>query len=282
MATFTNVATLSYNGNVTNSNTVSGTINETLTASKTALPESYNAGDEITYVISLINSGNAPLNSISVSDNLGVYEFSGTTLVPLTYREGSIRYFIDGVLQTTPPETDIGTDLVFSGITVPANGNSTIIYQATVNQYAPLGVDGAITNIATINGAGLTTIEVSETITATNDPRLAITKSLSPTIVTENSEITYTFVIQNFGSTAVEEGSDIVLSDTFDPVLTNITVTLNGVVFGTENYNYDEVTGVFTTTPGSISIPAATVEQLPDGTFVSTPGETTLVITGTI
>ena len=103
MATFTNIATLSYNGNVTNSNVVTGTINEVLTASKTAVTDSYTDGDKITYVISLINGGNSPLTNVTVEDDLGVYLVDDTALVPLDYTEGSLRYFINGVLQSVPP-----------------------------------------------------------------------------------------------------------------------------------------------------------------------------------
>ena len=47
MATFYNQATLSYNDNVINSNIVTGEIVEVITATKTAVPTTYNIGDEI-------------------------------------------------------------------------------------------------------------------------------------------------------------------------------------------------------------------------------------------
>lgn len=61
MASFTNVATLSYGGNQVSSNVVTGEIREVLTVSKTAVPAAYAVGDTITYVIYLINSGTAAL-----------------------------------------------------------------------------------------------------------------------------------------------------------------------------------------------------------------------------
>ena len=73
MATFTNQATLSYNGIFTNSNTVTGELLETLTASKTAVRAQYSPGDDLTYVITLVNSGATALNELTVSDNLGAY-----------------------------------------------------------------------------------------------------------------------------------------------------------------------------------------------------------------
>ena len=49
MASFTNFATLSYNGGTTNSNIVTGEILEALTAVKTAVSANYSAGGRITY-----------------------------------------------------------------------------------------------------------------------------------------------------------------------------------------------------------------------------------------
>jgi len=61
-------------------------------------------------------------------------------------------------------------------------------------------------------------------------------------------------------------------------------VTFDGAVW-TEGvqYNYDEATGLFTTVPGQILVPAATYTQDPvTGAYSVTPGTATLVVTGTI
>lgn len=71
MAQFTNQATLSYNGSVVNSNVAVGEILEALSAQKTAVRETYVAGDTITYVISLRNAGAAAWTGLTVSDDLG-------------------------------------------------------------------------------------------------------------------------------------------------------------------------------------------------------------------
>ena len=105
MATFTNYATLSYSGGKTDSNTVTGEILETLGVTKTAVSESYSAGEDVTYVITLTNSGTAAYTGLTVTDNLGGFSFNGTTVYPLSYKTGSIRYYINGVLQTAPTVT---------------------------------------------------------------------------------------------------------------------------------------------------------------------------------
>ena len=57
MASFQNYATLSYQGGTTNSNTVTGELRASLTLTKQAVLATYAAGDRVTYVLSLVNSG---------------------------------------------------------------------------------------------------------------------------------------------------------------------------------------------------------------------------------
>ena len=64
MATFTNQATLTYNGQTTTSNVTVGELVETLTAAKTAVVPTYDPDGRVTYVISLVNSGAAPHSNI--------------------------------------------------------------------------------------------------------------------------------------------------------------------------------------------------------------------------
>lgn len=285
MATFFNQATLSYNGNVTNSNIVSGEFLEVLSATKTAVSDDYVANDDVTYVISLVNSGTTNFTGLTLRDNLGAYSFGDETLVPLDYSAGSVRYYINGVLQAAPTVTTDEDELVISGINVPAGGNAMIIYEVQANQFAPLGVNGSITNEVTVTGGGISTdITAEETITTEDRAVLTISKSLSPTTVAENGQLTYTFVIQNSGNTPAVATDDVTVTDTFDPILSNITVTFNGEVW-TEGvqYTYNEATGEFATIPSQITVPAATYTQDPDtGVWITNPGVAVLTVTGTI
>ncbi len=144
MATFYNQATLSYNGNVTNSNIVQGEFREVLSATKTAIMNDYTAKDDLTYVISIVNAGSTGVTGLTVTDNLGAYEWNGGELVPLTYVEGSLQYYLNGELQPVPTVT-AGNELVVTELSVPANGNAMIIYEAVANQFAPLGQGAGIT-----------------------------------------------------------------------------------------------------------------------------------------
>lgn len=282
MAQFTNQAQLSYNDSITNSNIAIGELLEVLSATKTAVIDQYGRNEDITYIISIVNSGSTPFTGLTITDDLGAYSFSDTSLVPLTYLDDSIRYYVNGVLQPAPTAT-AGPPLSITGINVPAGGNAIIVYEVQANQYAPLDVDGTITNTATINGGITTPITAQETISTTNEPELTITKSVSPVPVTENGTLTYTFIIQNSGNTAADATSNIVITDIFNPILSNLAVTLDGAAFPTTSYSYDEATGVFTTNPGTITVPAATYTQdATTGSIITTPGVTTLVISGIV
>lgn len=283
MASFTNIATLSYNGNQVNSNVVSGEILEVLAVNKTATPTAYAPGDTITYIINLTNSGSTALTGLTLSDNLGGYAFGAGTVYPLQYIDGSVRYFANGTAQAAPAAT-AGPPLVFTGVNVPANGTATIVYRAIVTNYASPAEDGVVNNTVTVTGSGLTAAQsAAAQLTAEQTARLDITKSLSPAVVVENGQLTYTFTVRNFGPTALEATDNAAITDTFNPLLSNISVSYNGTTWETPaDYTYNTATGVFSTVPGRITVPAATYAQNTDGTWVITPGMATITVTGTL
>lgn len=284
MAIFSNQATLTVNGNTTNSNIAYGELLDVLAVTKTAVEGTYTPGELVTYVVTLRNTGTTALTGLTVTDNLGGYNFNGTTVYPLTYEDGSATLFVDGVPQAAPAVT-AGPPLVVTGITVPAGGDTVLVYQARANAFANPDAGSTIDNTVTVTGGGLTTpVTATETVTAATAPELTITKSITPTQVTDNDRVTYTFVIQNTGNEAVVATDNAVITDTFDPILTALAVTFDGAVWtqGVQ-YNYDETTGLFATVPGQITVPAATYTQDPvTGAYSVTPGVATLVVTGTI
>ena len=284
MAIFTNQATLRYNGNTTNSNIAYGELLDVLVATKTAVEGSYTPGQLVTYVVTLRNTGNAPLIGLAVTDDLGGYAFNSATVYPLTYEDGSAALFTNGVPQAAPTVA-AGPPLVFSDITVPAGGDVVLVYQARANAFADPAAGGRIDNTVTVTGDGLSApITATETVAVTAEPVLSVSKSITPAQVVDNDRVTYTFVIQNSGNQAVVATDDATITDTFDPILTALTVTFNGVTWtqGVQ-YTYDEATGLFTTVPGQILVPAATYAQDPvTGAYTANPGIATLIVTGTI
>ncbi len=283
MATFYNKATLTYNNGSTDSNIVTGELAEVLSATKIALEADYDTDRPVTYLVSIVNSGANAVTGLTAADNLGEYTFDSGNLTPLNYVDGSLRYFVNGVLQPAPTVTS-DSPLTVTGINVPANGNVLLVYKANPNSFAPLGAAAAVTNTVTVSGAALPKdILATATVAHANEPDLSITKTLSPETVTENSEITYTFVIQNRGGAAASAADNVVITDTFNPVLSNITVTLNNTVLteGTD-YTYDDATGLFRTVAGRVTVPAATFAADDTGAWSVTPGVAVLKVTGTI
>ena len=284
MAIFSNQATLTYNGSTTNSNIAYGEILDVLAATKTSIEGSYTPGEIVTYAVTLRNTGSTALTGLTVTDDLGGYDFNGATVYPLTYVDGSATLFANGVPQAAPAVT-AGPPLVFTGITVPAGGDVVLVYQATANDYANPAAGSTIVNTITVTGDGLSApITATETVTAVSEPVLTITKSITPAQVVDNDRVTYTFVIQNSGNQPVVATDNAAITDTFDPILTALAVTFDGAAWtqGVQ-YNYSETTGLFETVPGQILVPAATYTQDPvTGAYSVTPGIATLVVTGTI
>lgn len=284
MAIFTNQATLTYNGNTTTSNIAVGEIIEVLSATKTALEGTYGPGQLVTYVVTLRNTGALALTGLTLTDDLGGYPFGTGTVYPLTYSPGSVLLIVDGVPQAAPAVL-AGPPMRITGITVPAAGNTVIVYQARANSFANPGEGGIIVNTVSVTGAGLTApVTATEAVDSSAQAQLSILKSISPAQVQENDRVTYTFVIQNSGSTPVVATDNAVITDLFNPILTALTVMLDGAVWtqGVQ-YTYNEATGQFATLPGWLVIPAAAYTQDPvTGAYTVTPGTATLTVTGTI
>ena len=142
-----------------------------------------------------------------------------------------------------------------------------------------VAIGGAITNTASANDA-----TASATVNVREEASLTISKAICPTIVSDNGQITYTFVIQNNGNLDAAAGDNVTVTDTFNPILNDIVVTLDGTSLApSTGYTYNEVTGVFSTVPGVITVPAATYVQDPTtGVITVTPGVAVLTVTGTI
>lgn len=278
MARFTNQAQITYGNVVANSNIAVGEIISSLSATKTAVRETYSQGSDITYIVNIVNSGANPLTELTVNDNLGAYPFGAGTLIPLDYVDGTLRFFINGILQPTPT-IDLTNGLTVTGINVPAGGTALLVYETTVNSFAPIGENGTITNDVVITG-DCGNVTATETVTAITEPQITITKSVCPVPVACGDTVTYTFLLQNYGATPLTATDNAVVSDIFNPILSNVTASLNGVAV---LFTYDETTGEFATTPGAVTVPAATITQDPiTGVWTVTPGTSTLIVSGTI
>ena len=285
MATFYNQASLSYGGNVVNSNTTEAELLSGLELTKTAITDSYEAGGAVVYAVTLSNMGSSAYTGLVLNDDLGAYTLpGGSVAVPLTYVDGSIQYYLNGILQPAPTVTQAG-DLEISGINLPPNSTATFIYEVRANEFAQVSAGSVITNTASTNGgAGVGVLTASAEVPVREEPILTIAKAVCPPVITDNSTLTYTVIVQNLGNTPIVATDGVIISDVFNPILTGIAVTLNGTALaeGT-GYTYNETTGEFATTDGTVTVPAATYLADPTtGAITTTPGVAILTVTGTV
>lgn len=288
MATFTNQATLTYNGGTVNSNIVTGELVQVLTASKTAAAESYRTGDLVTYVVQLRSTGAAALTGLTVTDTLGTTNFPATggtvQLTPLTYQAGDAPLFHERRAADGPGRHGTGKRHPHRRNQRSRGGVTTLAYTARVNAFADPSAEGTIENTVTVTGGSLTeAVTAVETLPAAAAAELRIVKALEPVRVSDSGTLTYTFTIENYGSADADAAAGVTVTDRFDPILRNIAVTYNSDAWLASNYTYDPATGLFRTVPAAITVPAASAVQDPaTGAWTVTPGSATLQITGTI
>lgn len=288
MATqITNQATLTYtygqNRGTAASNIATTMLQEPLTVSKSSLSSAYRPGDDVTYMITMNNNGSAPLSNVTVEDDLGTYSIAGPAEVtPLTYT-GPAQLYINGAFVSELQPTQNANSITFTIQSLPAGANAMILYKASVNEYALAETGSVLTNTAEFSAAGMSEdLDASHTMDVLDYADVRIIKSMSPNPVTEGSVLTYIFTIYNYGNV---DASDVVLSDTFTPAPSMISVTINGAPVPASDYNYQN--GVFTL-PASgssmdVTVPAAKFSQEPQsGKVTVSPGTTVIVVNGTI
>ena len=281
----TNQANIAFNyGNVAGSatsNIATTTLLDPIAAEKRSVGTTYRAGERITYTVSIVNNGNATLQNVTVTDNLGAYTVSGVTYTPLDFAEGASLY-VNGAY-VSPIEGTVGAGgVVFVIPTLAPGANALIVYNADVNSFAPLAEGSTIVNTVAVTAQGAaTSILATNTVTVENYANLTILKEMSPDPVSDGDVLTYTFTIRNFGNTPA---TDVVLTDNFAPAPEAITVTVDGEIIPATNYTYES--GLLTLPTGggtSITVPAATITQNPTtGETVVTPGTIVITVSGTI
>jgi len=288
MATIiTNQATLNYRYGdelsvTTVSNIASATLNGSLDINKTSLNDGYRFDEVLTYVINLNNTG-AAISNITVTDDLGTYQFNGNSYTPLTYT-GTAQLFVNGVLSGGLTVNTVGNNLVFSIDSLPANSDAQIIYQVRVNGFADIECGSVITNTATTQCNCLCNIlsESSNSLVAECYADVRIFKSICPNPIICGEEVSYIIDIYNYGNIDAE---DVVLTDTFNPILTDISVYANGVLIPQGEYSY--INGVLTfPAPGSdyeLIVPAATfTRNMQTGEYMINPGHLQITVSGNI
>ena len=283
MPAFSNQATLSYNSSTVSSNTVTGEVVSSLSITKTALSGVYTPGEVISYAVSITNGGESDFSGLTLTDDMGAYEFNEDTLYPLTFESGTLRAFVNGAPDADPVVTG-DSPLIIENVSVPAGGNALILYSARANTFAqPCG--GTITNTVSFAGScPCAEASASAEVESVCAPLLSITKQLCPAVINRCDEpVTFTFIIRNDGCCPAMANAGATVQDTFDPPINITSVEFNGNEWTEPGfYTYDEETSEFATVAGQITVPAATYSQNTEtGEWTSEPGESVLVITGT-
>lgn len=281
MAVITNQANLTYTYGTTTasvqSNVAQTQWNAGLTAEKRALESAYRADATMTYLISIKNESAAPVENLVISDDLGAFTPAGAAapVVPLTFAGNAVLY-VDGAFSETLTPTPVESGIQFTVPSVPAGADALLVYQAAVNNFAPLEPGSEITNTASIGETEPLT--VSATVPVAEYADVSIEKEMEPDPITEGSTMTVTFTIENRGNT---EATDLQLTDDFPLSLSDPAVTVNGAPvtdFTFENDRFTLPSGTQTT----LSVPAATFAQDETGAVCVTPGKLTVVLTGTV
>ena len=287
MATIENFATVSYTSGGVSETKVSNLaeigLESAISFTKTTLGETYGEDEVVTYILSMTNTSTSAITNVSITDDLGTFVFGTLELTPLTYAPPALL-LIDGQDVSAQLTVDTATagSLVFSFPTLPAGATANIVYRAAVNEYAPLDVEAGITNTATLTSdSDCADGTASATITAVSAANVSVFKQMSPNPVICGDTVTYTIRIYNYGNIAAE---NVVLTDTFNPAPTNITVSRDGTLLPANEYSY--VDGTLTVPAGTttaVSVPAATfVRDATTGIVTVTPGMVEYTITGTI
>ena len=277
-----NQASLTYLYGGTNQGTALSNVATTnlegpVTINKTALQDTYRGGTQITYIVTITNSGECGSVGYTLTDDLGTFTNGTCTSTPLNY-VGPAQLYVGGQFYSVLTPTVAQGLVTFDIPALPCNTSAMLIYVAEVNECANLAVGASIENTVTLTGGNL-----CESLTDTNVIDVAvyadvdIIKSMTPNPFVSGGTLTYTFDLFNYGNT---EATDIVLTDVFNPAPESIAITVNGEVLSPALYSY---------TNGVLTIPATAGVTIPAADFVlnnccyaTTAGQTQIVVTGVV
>ncbi len=264
-----------------NSNTVTTHLLDqyTLSASKSALSPTFRPGENISYVVRVVNNGSGDLYTVTVSDDLG----GGGASAPLVYQTGSLRVFVDGAPVTVTPDSQPGALTVVLPAPLPAGSSAILVYTSQVRSDIPFSLQ-SITNTAQVNARGgsasgtvlSVTPSPSATITREAYAELCIHKEADKQTIMPGDTLTYTFVLTNQGN---EDAQSVTLTDTLPTGfhVTRVTVNTDGVTTVLDPSQFTVDSNNTITIPNSsgpsIRVPAATS---------TAPGVTTVTIAGTV
>lgn len=287
MPSIENFATVSYtSGGIAEtkvSNVAEIALESAVGFTKISVGSTYRDGSVVTYILTVTNSSGSAISGSTITDNLGTYVFGTSELTPLTYVAPAVL-LINGqdVSAQLTIDTSVAGSLSFSLPSIPAGATANVIYNAQANEYAPLALASSITNTSTFEStSGCAESTASATVTVASAANVSIIKQMSPNPVICGEAITYSIKIYNYGNTAAE---NVVLTDDFNPVPANVTVSRDGTLLLGSDYTYlDGTLTVPSATATAVSVPAATFSQdATTGIISVVPSVVEYTVTGTI
>lgn len=288
MATIiTNRATVSYSFGTAFASAVSNIttakLNAALSITKIALSETYRIGSELTYIITVTNNSSTQTNALSVTDDLGTGSIDCSELTPLTLI-GNARLFINGAFAEEIVPIYVDRSVIFNIGHIPANAAAQIIYTAEVNNLAGCCSECTITNRACVRFVCdcpcAETVCAECTVTAEDYAELRIIKSVCPNSLVCGERIRYLIDVYNYGNI---EATDVVLTDSFDPALSDLEVRIGGILIPADEYVYSDGNLTLPSLNGrALTVPAAICERGEDCRYSVTPSEISIEISGTV
>lgn len=287
MPTIENFATVSYTSSgiseTKTSNVAEVELESSVGFTKSTVGQTYTEGSTVTYILTISNTSESALTNVSVTDDLGSIACEENEITPLTFNAEAVL-LINGEDRTEllGVDSSLPQRVIFTIDSLPSNSVANIIYTVTVNEYAPLEAESFIENTAELTSDSACADSVaSATINVLEAANVSVFKQMCPNPVVCGGTITYTIRIYNYGNV---EAENVVLSDTFNPAPTNITVSRDGTVLIGTDYTYiDGTLRVPATDSVNITVPAATFVRDPETCIVSVePGVVEYVIRGTI
>ncbi len=279
-----NQASLSFlSGGIENSSTSNvamTTLIVPLSLAKTSVEVSYTKNQTITYILTITNTASTSINSVIIRDNMGTIE---SLNLPSTTYVGPSYLYINGLFSSSLSPVLIDGEIEYTISAIEPLSTATVIFQAKVNEYAPLSQDSSITNTLTVSADTFNQDVTTEyTIPINNEARVSIVKSMSPNPVYEGGELSYEFQVSNCGNI---EATSLVLSDSFSPAPSSIvSLYLDEEIVEVSEYDYVDGTLTFPSAGSTLTltIPPATFERNDNNEVVITPSIIDIKVVGVI
>src|SRR5262249_53222153 len=154
-----------------------------LVVTKTDSPDPVIAGSNITYTVTITNSGPSDAQSVQFTDTVPV----GTSFVSATSSQGAVSQ-VAGIVTGT-----LGTIVTGNSATV------TLVFKTDANATGTTTVTNAASAFATTSDPNVANNTGTATTTVNTSADLAVTKTDTPDPVVAGNNLTYTITVTNNG-----------------------------------------------------------------------------------